>query len=409
MKKVSLSIILIIMAIFIFPLHAEATEIGKKCVYNSSTNKETVKMEITFQANTEGTFTTANAYRYYRPGWQLSGDGEKTTVSLSNLGEVMKKFQETGTCPSYILEVTGSSNSYYPAYSNEEHDTIAKEKKTWSNTVYSIYFDKVESLDDGKNPEGSTSKEFVKKYYPNFDDAMTLGNMTLTIKYDEVNAQFKQQMIQLTKVDTGIKWAMPKDVNKYIKDVLEPIVQKEQYPTDLYCGKISAYVTLNPQETDTKAEVGEVVCATSKSIFLDSVNTVIHFQEKEYTDHRTDNDDDDGKTPIPIVPIEPPILNAGEVTCESLFKDGDEFNDFGKLLQGLFTFIKFLAPVFVIAFSSLDYIKAITSKDAEELKKANERFIKRLIAGVIIFLLPFILDFVFDIFGVYDLQTCGIR
>ena len=98
-----------------------------------------------------------------------------------------------------------------------------------------------------------------------------------------------------------------------------------------------------------------------------------------------------------------------EIHCESIFKDKDgNYNALYETLQDVFSFIKFLAPILVVVLSSIDYIKAITSHDAEGLKKANEKFIKRLIIGIILFLLPFILDFIFEIFGIYDLETCGI-
>ena len=84
-------------------------------------------------------------------------------------------------------------------------------------------------------------------------------------------------------------------------------------------------------------------------------------------------------------------------------------NDFGNFVQDIFTVLKFLAPLLVIVLSTIDYIKAITAQNADEMKKANGRFVKRLIAGVAIFLLPFLLDFLFEIFGLYGLSTCNIR
>lgn len=104
----------------------------------------------------------------------------------------------------------------------------------------------------------------------------------------------------------------------------------------------------------------------------------------------------------PIVP--------GSSECSTIFKKSDgSFNEFGEFVQDIFTLIKFAAPVMVIAFSTIDYVKAISAQNADELKKANGRFVKRLVAGVAVFLLPFILDFIFDIFGLYGLDTCGIR
>ena len=44
----------------------------------------------------------------------------------------------------------------------------------------------------------------------------------------------------------------------------------------------------------------------------------------------------------------------------------------------------------------------------DEVKKANKRTVQRVIIGLAIFFLPFILDIVFDIFGLVDASRCGI-
>lgn len=106
---------------------------------------------------------------------------------------------------------------------------------------------------------------------------------------------------------------------------------------------------------------------------------------------------------LELEPIESEAIN-----CESIFKSNGEYNSLYYALQDAFNVIKFAAPILVVVLSTIDYVKAITSHDAEGLKKANEKFIKRLVIGILIFLLPFILDFLFEMFGVYDLETCGI-
>ncbi len=102
-----------------------------------------------------------------------------------------------------------------------------------------------------------------------------------------------------------------------------------------------------------------------------------------------------------------PIESEG-VTCESLFMKNGEYNALYYALKDAFTLIKFAAPILVLVLSTMDYIKAITSHDAEGLKKSNAKFVKRLAIGVAIFLLPFLLDFTFEAFGLYDLGTCGV-
>lgn len=133
-------------------------------------------------------------------------------------------------------------------------------------------------------------------------------------------------------------------------------------------------------------------------------------EDSNDSNNSTDSDGSSGgnhfdaswETGDPIIP--------GTTECSSVFKNSDgSFNEFGEFIQDIFTLIKFAAPILVIAFSTIDYTKAISHQNADELKKANGRFVKRLIAGVAVFLLPFILDFIFDIFGLYGLDTCGIR
>ena len=88
--------------------------------------------------------------------------------------------------------------------------------------------------------------------------------------------------------------------------------------------------------------------------------------------------------------------------------DGVEFTTLGQFLQDLFSLIRIAVPALVIILTTIDYIKAIASSNADELKKANGRTVKRLIIGILVFLLPFLLDILFDLFGLYDLSRCNI-
>ena len=79
-------------------------------------------------------------------------------------------------------------------------------------------------------------------------------------------------------------------------------------------------------------------------------------------------------------------------------------------LQKLFDLIKIIGPILVVLFSAYDYLKSIFSLNDDALTKTNQRFIKRVIAAVLIFLLPallsIILNFVGDRFGA---DICGIK
>ena len=85
-----------------------------------------------------------------------------------------------------------------------------------------------------------------------------------------------------------------------------------------------------------------------------------------------------------------------------VFADGlscDSWIDLKRDLQNAFDFMKILIPLLIIGLSSYDFIKALTSKEAKNIKKAFTRFGKRFIYAIIFFFLPVILNLLLDIMG----------
>ena len=87
-----------------------------------------------------------------------------------------------------------------------------------------------------------------------------------------------------------------------------------------------------------------------------------------------------------------------------------EFNTLGKIVQDIFSIMKWGGPLLAILLTLFDLIKLIGAGD---LKGSSKKFIKRtavrVILGIIIMFLPFILDFLFKVFGLYDLSQCNIQ
>lgn len=79
----------------------------------------------------------------------------------------------------------------------------------------------------------------------------------------------------------------------------------------------------------------------------------------------------------------------------------------GHLLNWIYRMIKFVryaVPALLIILSILDFIKAIASESDDEIKKVSSRFTKRLIAAALIFIAPFILDFILKMFSIPGLN-----
>jgi hypothetical protein len=65
-----------------------------------------------------------------------------------------------------------------------------------------------------------------------------------------------------------------------------------------------------------------------------------------------------------------------------------------KLLQYLFTGIKFMVPAVILVLSVVDFSKALVAQKPEDMSKAKNNLIKRLIIGVLIFFLPTIINII---------------
>ena len=79
-----------------------------------------------------------------------------------------------------------------------------------------------------------------------------------------------------------------------------------------------------------------------------------------------------------------------------------------KILDFLFNIMTVGAPLITIVLTIIDYIKIIVSNNFDGLKKVNKKTIKRMVITILIVFLPFLLQLLFNIFGLYDLSNCGI-
>lgn len=101
------------------------------------------------------------------------------------------------------------------------------------------------------------------------------------------------------------------------------------------------------------------------------------------------------------------LFTEEHITCESIltYDDGD-LNPLGEALSNFYILMKVAAPVLTIVLSTLEYIKAIASSNADDLKKTNKRTIKRMAIGLVVFFLPDLLDLLFKLFGLYGISIC---
>lgn len=77
------------------------------------------------------------------------------------------------------------------------------------------------------------------------------------------------------------------------------------------------------------------------------------------------------------------------------------------MIYNVLKWAKYIAPVLVIILSILDFIKALAAQSDDEMKKAQGRFVKRLVVAALLFLIPLIINFALKTFGFYN-SGCDI-
>lgn len=82
--------------------------------------------------------------------------------------------------------------------------------------------------------------------------------------------------------------------------------------------------------------------------------------------------------------------NGGNNYDDNLVSCGDELlTDLPaivpKIVHIVYLIIQILIPVLIVIFGSMDFVKAVIAQKDDEIKKGQQVFIKRLIAGVIVF------------------------
>ena len=104
------------------------------------------------------------------------------------------------------------------------------------------------------------------------------------------------------------------------------------------------------------------------------------------------------------------LLSGGDEEYESCEEILGE--DLVKKIQEIVNIVRIMVPILLIVFGIMDFGKAIFVSDENEMKKAQSKFIKRLIIAVAFFIIPSILQLLLNIASkVWDIQDpsfCGI-
>ncbi len=90
------------------------------------------------------------------------------------------------------------------------------------------------------------------------------------------------------------------------------------------------------------------------------------------------------------------------VDCDGVF-DSQFLTDIDKYV---YTPIKWATPILLLLLTSVDFAKIVISGKKEDMDKAKNNFLKRTVAGLIIFLAPFIVELIVDLIQQNSIKAC---
>lgn len=80
------------------------------------------------------------------------------------------------------------------------------------------------------------------------------------------------------------------------------------------------------------------------------------------------------------------------IDCGELFGSKNDPKSISYLVNEILKYPKYIVPGLIILLGTLDFLKAVLAGKEDEMKKAQSTFIKRLIIGVAVFLVPVIVN-----------------
>ena len=103
--------------------------------------------------------------------------------------------------------------------------------------------------------------------------------------------------------------------------------------------------------------------------------------------------------------------NKVDTSCDGIFGKKDDPNSLRYSINEILTYPRIIVPILVIGLGTLDFAKAVIASKEDEMKKAQRTFIKRVLIGITIFLVPVIMNIIMylaDIVWNGGFTTCGL-
>ena len=351
--------IFIVLLIMIFPLFVRASEVT--CEYKLDTGRN---------------FKVCVYYKYGLPvTYDSCGTNVKFDSSLA-IDLVNNDFigsSENITCPTIRAGFKADRNQY----------TVTAFTKDLNADIISSYHPKnidgqineEKSKFDDKESGSKTSDNYACIYYEN-----TESEISLSWNGKEVVAILPSDGKYKNYCGYNLSDSLTADdfKDKSCPDIFA-IAQARQTVADhmISSGSCKGVLSINKN-------TGVTGSSSSSPRTADSVQNVDTGEKERYTKVTKKKDD---------VPA----------NCDALLTE-----EVQTLLRNILNIVKYAGPILVIVLTIFDLIKASLSGDEGEIKKVSNKFVKRLIAAILLFFIPILIGFLFDFFDITSYSCLNI-
>lgn len=97
-----------------------------------------------------------------------------------------------------------------------------------------------------------------------------------------------------------------------------------------------------------------------------------------------------------------PDVSITDKNATSSGEGCDKIGNMGKYVTGFYNIFRYIVPALIIIFSVIDFLGVVFSGEDDKMEKAKKNFIIRLVVGILILMIPFMLEFILGAAGIID-------
>ena len=86
------------------------------------------------------------------------------------------------------------------------------------------------------------------------------------------------------------------------------------------------------------------------------------------------------------------VFAADSANCEAIFGSKTDPNSVRYFINEILQIPKIIVPIIIIIYGMIDFSKAVLASKEDEMRKAQTTFVKRVLIGIGVFLVPVIVD-----------------